>query len=837
MHEHWRHRLLGAWATLVSRRPLAVVVVALLLVAASIAVSVQLWSFKPNRNDLISRELDWNQRFIAWQEHFPGSFDLYVVVDTFGADGKLDPGDPQRARAVVDELGPKLAASPHIRDAMWGFDPSTVGPRAIRLLPLDQFEQRVSQIEAAGELLRSGNPAQLLAQLAAGGGDTLETLRGLRPEPWQYLTSDNERLLFLRLTPRRAETSLNALESAIGDIRAIIAQVVARHPGADVGLTGIEVVEADETVAATRDSTIASVVAVVLISVLLVLAFHSFRTPLLIVASLLVGVAWSFGFLFLAVGHLQVISVVFTVMLLGLGVAFGIHIASRYELIRHDYPDGPDGFVAAMRDTIETIGPGIITGAVTTAAAFCTTLLTDFTGVAEMGLISGVGVMLCLLAMFSVFPALLRLFKPDRRHVVGMADRYVHFYEDRWIKPFVRYPKSTLAAACAVTALSLVAVTQMRFDYNLTNLLPRGIDSVEWQERIVRDGEVSIWFGISIVDSHEEAARRAAAFRDRAATPGSTIEDVGGYALLFPRHEAQKLERLAAVRERLTPVLQRILDAGPPSGDAPASLNPFAGVQRRYEVIRYEAASAIAAALDPAPLQPSDLPPEVMRPYIGTMPDGSVRYAVEVYPRQPPGVTSPLDPRFLPRLVGEMERVDPQITGVIMQVYRSGTLIWNAYVVAGLLAFAIVLVLVYVDFQTLTDAALALVPVAVGFAVTFGLLYAIGEQINPANIIVLPLMFGIGVDAGVHMLHRFRLQPDAAPPGLASGTGKGITVTSLTTIVGFGTMMLARHRGIASLGFVLSVGILLTLLACLIVMPAILKLRLDRRRAKNAGGG
>src|SRR5690606_32502603 len=199
----------------------------------------------------------------------------------------------------------------------------------------------------------------------------------------------------------------------------------AAYPGVDFGLTGIDVIESDETVAVQRDSTLASLGAAVAIALLLILAFHSVRLPLIMMAALGVGIAWSFGYTTLAVGHLQVISVVFAVMLLGLGVAYAIHLASRFERVRHNYPDDDAGMSAALG-----------TGAVTTAAAFATTLFTDFQGVAEMGQIAAVGVLLCLVAMFTVFAALLRLFKRRHRQTKPIADRWLHFYDDRWITPF-----------------------------------------------------------------------------------------------------------------------------------------------------------------------------------------------------------------------------------------------------------------------------------------------------------------------------------------------------------------------------------------------------------------
>jgi predicted RND superfamily exporter protein len=124
-----------------------------------------------------------------------------------------------------------------------------------------------------------------------------------------------------------------------------------------------------------------------------------------------------------------------------------------------------------------------------------------------------------------------------------------------------------------------------------------------------------------------------------------------------------------------------------------------------------------------------------------------------------------------------------------------------------------------------------MVPTLVGFWLTFGVMGWLDDPIDPANIIVLPLLFGIGVDAGVHVMHRYRQEPTHRPLGMASGTGKGVALTCYTTVIGFGALMTAQHRGIAGLGFVMSLGIALTLLACVFVLPAMLEWRQRRRRS------
>ncbi|MBP27384.1 MAG: hypothetical protein CMJ63_04095 [Planctomycetaceae bacterium] len=147
---------------------------------------------------------------------------------------------------------------------------------------------------------------------------------------------------------------------------------------------------------------------------------------------------------------------------------------------------------------------------------------------------------------------------------------------------------------------------------------------------------------------------------------------------------------------------------------------------------------------------------------------------------------------------------------------------------AGLLAMGAVLLILLIDFRSIADAISAILPVLVGFASTFGFMGMIGLDLNFANLMVLPMIFGIGVDAGVHVIHRWRSDPRVRPPGLWGGTGTGILLTTTTTAIGFGSLMLAEHRGIQSLAIVMVIGLLATLVAAWTVLPAVLRLRQKR---------
>lgn len=925
MHHKLRLRVLGWCAALVSARPWWVLfIAAAVAVLAVMSTTTGLWigshalvrplRFESDRNKMLSEKLDWNRRYLRWRYAFAGLDDLIIVIDVHGRNGRLDAADLERARGLADQLGARLLKETDlVRNVVWRYDENRISPRLLRLLRLpkdekedNKFQQRIDKIQRSGIMLESTTPQQLLVRMTGlliqqrqsadlnAAAESLGELRrwinalagGIETAPndpldfeallgteWHYGGTDNERLLFLLITPRLDRASMKETQALIAATRRIMEDIRAGNPEVSMGLTGVQVAEADETRAAMRDSTVASTIALVLIFALLVLAFHSWRVPLLAIVALLIGIAWSFGFVAVVIQHLQVLSVVFTAILLGLGIAFGIHVATGYELVRHQFADTSEGFAAAMGRTLRDVGPGLITAALTTAAAFATVGFSKFKGLAEMGLIAAAGVLLCFLSMLTVFPALLRIYKKRHHHLVPMADRRLHLFSERLVLPFSNRPRATLIGVLLLTALASVGMSRVRFDFNLLNLHPRGAESIIWQEKIINDGGKPLWYAVSLVDDLEEARKLASKFHRL-----ESVGELGGVGRLMPPDESRKLSIVVDARRRLEPALRkaltdevddRVVGDEPDlltqvamfrsmlsllGGNAPESIRPeldrlgasldqvvqaataLSPAHRRQRVDRLvssyrrwrrDQAQRIDVALDGAPLQIEDLPaPSRDRSVANGL------YAIEIYPNLD-NVTNPLDRDFLATFIAELRGIDEDVTGVSVQIYNSGVLIESSFLLAGAAALLVVFIIVMLDFWRVGDALLALVPVVIGFIWMFGVMWLIGVDVNAANIMVLPLLFGIGVDSGVHILHRYRQDQVSRPLGLTAGTGKGVTITSLTTMIGFGSMISASHRGIQSLGIVVTIGIGLTLVACWVVMPAWLELRQRRREAQS----
>ncbi len=889
MHERIRDKILAGWGRLVASHPLATLAVCLPIAAASVVLTATGLEFESDRSRLIDPEQSWNLQYGRYKETFPQSNDLIVVLE----------GDPDDT--AVNELARRvsqnLAGDGRVRAADAGFDAAEAGPRFFTFAGREKFDRTLGELTTGRRIADADNANALLAVLLAAltqdqsdpasldrldefiepyldaarnRTSSFDFLDPKRPN-WQPLASNNGEgpLRFVRVQLANGGNGLNTIGSTLTWLRGFVDETVkaSERPGTAWGVTGIRAIEADETTQAIRDSTIASLLAITLITLVMFVAFRGLRVPLLAAGALFVGMAWSFGWLMITVGHLQILSVVFCVILLGLGIDFALLFVSRLELIKDEHQD----LASATSRVYQRMGPGMVTGAVTTSAAFAAIALTKFKGMAEMGTIAAGGILLCLIAVLSVFPALLALtgrWKQIIRHRPGgetapFARGRLNFVDD--------HPRPTLiVVSLTVAVLLVVAVGTVRYDPNVLNLQSKGVESVDWEKRVVDEDARSAWSAV-VLAKPENAETLVGKLRR-----ASAVSDVGGMGILYPPDLAERQEAIARIRDgsfnappakpgmaqllrQLVSVQTgiRIRAASLPeeirtrlnatSDHITAALQAARNLDRKtraaawerlnqnFLAVRDRLAGWLDEALAPGDPVPEDLPALLRDQWTGQK-DRS--WLLLVHPKA--GDQSILAPERLEPFVKSIEVAlagpgDPgssiasgtsvQVIGPPVQIYRSSLLIQREFLKAAILAVAAIVILLFLDFRSLADALCAMAPVSIGFVGAFGLMGLAGVPLNFANIIVLPIIFGIGVNAGVHVVHRWRLEPSGRPKGLSGGTGRGITLTMLTTMIGFGCLLIAQHRGIRSLGFVMIIGLGVTLLACYIALPAVLRLR------------
>ena len=866
MHRHFRDRLLDRWGRLVTSRPKLTLAVCGLLAVVSIVAAITTIQIKADRNALMSEDLPWAHRYATYRADFSRWDDVIICLEGDPVDASID--------TLARDLAKHLQHTSGIDNADAGFDASQAGPRLWRVAPIEQFDTTLQEL-AAGRLITAAETAAAAlvtmlqqqadataspSQLETSLGPWIDAIAG-RPvtfdwisamsHRWQQLRTSSGRIRLIMVTlTKPADASLGGLASSLGAVRQDVTAWLQSAQRSDIpwGITGIPAIEADETAQATQDSTIASIIAFLLVTLMLITVFRRVRLPLMAATALVIGIAWSFGWVAVSIGHLQLLSMVFSAILIGLGVDFALHIMTRLRVVQSEYDNLPDAMSKVFRD----VGPGLLTGATTTAVAFGCTAFSAFLGVAEMGIIAAGGVMLCLVAVMSAFPALLALSSRWKNDLAVMRPLGANTLR-HMVRPLHKRAGLVVFVGGTLTALLIMASTQLRYDSNIMNLQPPGLEAVTWQRALADEPGDDLWSGL-IMTTPEQAPQLTEQLRSLA-----HVQSVGGMGMLFPADLASRQAKVAEVRAQpikppvvsmslgfvptvLSSVRDR-LDGQPAFASIRDQLD--AAVQSWHQLDRNAAerqaridrlntawdqarpitTAWIAEALAPAPPGPSDLPPVLASQWVGV--DG--QWLLRVAPIS--GARSVLAPDRLATFVDEIRTVAPDVLGPPVQILESSRLIVRAYVASGLLAMIAVLLVLLLDFRSITDAATAMMPVFVGFAGTFGFMAIIGIELNFANLMVLPLIFGIGVDAGVHVVHRWRSDPSVRPPGLWGGTGSGILLTTATTAIGFGALMVAEHRGIRSLAIVMVIGLLVTLAAAWTILPAVLRLRQRRWQA------
>ncbi len=669
-----------------------------------------------------------------------------------------------------------------------------------------------------------------------------------------YFLSEDKSLLFILVEPASEKGSFTADRAAIDVIRRPIAELRAEFPEVQVGVTGPPTLSNDEMTTAFRDSEVATLLALALTLALLLLAFRRVGKPILMLAALAVSLGWAMGITTLMVGHLTIFSVMFISIVIGLGIDYGIYFLFRYEeeiFLGRNLRE-------ALELTAARTGPGILLGALTAAVTFYVLVLTDFHGIQEFGFISGTALLMAFLAMLTFFPALLVLV--DRRHAArpgGRVPRSVELERIRVpvLERLARHPKTVLVAAGLLTTFSLWAVHTVGFDYNLLNLQAKGTESVAWEKKILTTAKRSGFTALATAPSLSELRQKQEAFERL-----SSVSEVDSVLLLIPDQQPEKikiiqdfaplvepvrvgrprsldLDRLIAALETLNRRFDLVAAEAGPEGPDPevqaartqigALLKKLNGADREmiepalshFQAQLYwdfvEKFHTLQRNLKPQAVTLTHVPEELRRKFIGK----SGRFLIRVHPKVDiwtrPGAT---------RFIEELRSVDPDVTGTPVITYESIRLMEKAYHQGTVYAFVLVAALSAVMIRRLRETLLALVPLILGTLWTVGFMHLFDLKFNLANVWGFPLIMGAAAEYGLNVIVRLMEARVHGGPPLARSTVLGVVLNGLTTIAGFGSLLVAHHQGIWTLGLLLTIGASASLAAALIVLPVLIRL-------------
>jgi hopanoid biosynthesis associated RND transporter like protein HpnN len=872
-------RALARWVSLVSRRPFSVISLTILAAVGVLLYAAGHLGIEGATEQLFSRDLPFKQAERRYREAFPAQYEnMFVVVDAV---------TPERAGAAAAALLARMQGEPRFfREAYLPGGGEFFEEHAFLYLETADLEDLADRLAESqpylAELSRDGSLYGLASMMGRGVRAVREgDISGSRLQPmfehfadalraqaagetyhlsWaEVLARDSidgdARRRFLLVQP---VLDLNDLQPARKSILAVrrIANELSLTPanGVHVRITGDAALSYEEMEVVRTQAAMAGIASFALVGLILILALRSLRLVLATLFTLVVGLIYTAGFTAVAIGHFNLISVCFAVLFIGLGVDFGIHLCIRYNELLGRGRAHADALVETTRD----VGSSITLCTATTAIGFFTFVPTDFVGVAELGLISGVGMFISLFCTLTLLPALMSVPPvPTGGGKVRGAN-----WSGRGLAALpVRYPRAVRASALALGAAAVFLLPQARFDNNPLNVRDPSCESVRTFNDLLERGGASPWSLNAVVPNLQAAEAIADQLREldvvgRVVTVADyipadqdeklgIIEDVAMFLSHPPgpdggipkatvarqvaalgHLEAQlgKLvaerpsDGLAASARNLQDTLKHYLDHLAEIDDPGAALE---GLESSVIGSLPEQLRILNAALGAGRVTLENLPDALLARMVTA--DGRVR--IQIFPREDLN-----DHAAMAAFVDSVRTVTPDVAGSAAEIVESGRAVVSALRQALLSAIAVIALFLLVLWRRVDETALVLVPLGLAATLTVaaGVLFDI--PFNFADVIVLPLLLGIGVDSGIHLVHRARLSGVLEPNLLGTSTARAVAFSALTTIASFGTMGLATHLGLATLGRLLTLGVGLTVLCNLIVLPSLIALHAPRRR-------
>jgi hopanoid biosynthesis associated RND transporter like protein HpnN len=876
------------------KHSLVVVAVSVILAGLSIWVTGEKLTFKTGRGDLVAKGLPYVKLYEEYRDQFEDLEGMVIVAES---------ESPRKMAEFAEALAAKLQVRPDLfSQIIYKFDTSYFRSRFLLYLDPPDLKSLQTKLEEHQDFIESINASpglnpllnEINREISSGMVDSLmtdflgeedeeekkndenslnfliriveEINRSLKKNyyyqsPWQsllnsgeeslrdkgYLVSKNEKLLFILAVPNEDETSFTGYKASVYSAREQIAEVKKDFPSISAGLTGEDVISTDEMITTQKDVELASKIALGGVALLFIIAFKAIVKPLLAVFSLLIGLAWSLGFTSLTVGHLNILSVVFTTILIGLGIDFGIHILERYKEERKEGAD----ISTALQKTLQGTGQGNFSGAITTAMAFGAMALTDFIGIVELGWIAGWGILFCMIAMVLLLPALVALEEKWRKPVYSKPKEKPIIAGISWLDRFFSHYKLIITVCCVLVLGASLSLRTAHFDYNLLNLQTKGTEAVKYEMRILENAGRSAWSAAMLADSLEEVQQKETQLKTL-----PTIENVESIAAMVPKYQEENLQY---IRENLSPLLSELYVE---EDNEPFSLK---ALNKTFKRIRFklqgkaedkvaqaareidkflETSKAIAPELaekkieqfseelfvdyrglmadlkknaEPKLVEISEIPKSLRDRYISKQ----GKYLITIFPSVD---IWNLDERK--RYLKDLRSVDANVTGSAVHMFNSTRLMTEGYINGGIYAMTAIIIYVFIVFRNLRTVFFILLPVIAGSIWTMGIMELTGLKLNMANLVILPLILGIGVVNGIHIIHRYREEKDKNV--LGKSTGQAVILSSFTTMIGFGSMMVADHYGVFSLGLVLTLGVFCCLIASITFLPALLKLSAEK---------
>lgn len=844
----------GAVVDVCQRRALWITcVVVMVTVFASIFLANNI-RIDTDTEEMLSSSLPFRQNTIALDKGFPQFDGLMLIV--------LDAPDPDAADDAVRKLVHEFRQVPDIFSDVFSLEADPfLRQHGLLYTEVEDLNSLADRLIAAQPFLGVlwqqpnldglSNMLALLAKAETSDPETLKeavrvlgtmasTAKSVRNGEnttvvWSDVltgtksTGKTARRL-ITLKPALNYGSLQPAEEAKDKIFEIVSQAGFLNEGYNVRITGSAALESDELESVEVGMGIAGIVSLVLVITLLLIGLRSFGAMIALLLTLVVGLIWTAAFAIFTLGALNLISVAFAVLFVGLSVDFGIHFVLRVS----EYVDGETGLSEALARGGRSVGPSLGVCTLTTAIAFFSFLPTVYTGLAELGFIAGAGMFVALITNLTVLPALMKLLV--KRSPVFLPQNGRH----SWVNFEYSKKLSGIIIAGGILSAAVAGYIAMnaRFDFDPMNLKDKSAASVETLFDLWADGSLHPYSAEVLSGSIEDARLLG---QKLLSLP--EVKEIEGIDALIPNDQEEKFEIIdrlalfmgpaffapqgdvAMVTSARVRALRRVSEQLSVLGKAPVWSEVAADLQSALRDLDEATATKINLALfsglptrletlvsafDADQINIETLPDHLKSRYVTA--EGMAR--IEVIPSE-----DVRDQTALKEFVHAVQRVAPNAAGAPIVIIEAGQAVLASFAQALTYSIVGISIVLFVVLRRVKDVLLVFAPVLVAALWTLAVSALLNVPFNFANVIVLPLLFGLSVDFGIHLVMRGR---DGIKQNVRSTTPRAITLSALTTIGSFGSIMLSGHPGTASMGLLLTISIALSLTAILILLPALM---------------
>ncbi len=859
------------------RKAGSVLLLTAIITCLSILYVVTHFSINTNSSDLIARDLPFQQRNIKYVNAFPQLHETVTVViqgDTAGL-----------ATRAADELSAWLRSRP--KEYSFVYQPGGgrfFAQNGLLYLSADQLQGLSDKLSQAQPLIArlTQDPNLrgvfgLLDQALENSNNDNFMLSGLRPifnklsrtvntidsrhyyqMPWGSLivgnkVSSQQHLQFIMVKPIAERHTFRPYAASINDLRQRIESLhLSAAEGVRVHLTGEAVLDNNQLRTVSTGISFATILAFCLVAILLTLGLRSWRIIAAVLITLIAGLIWTTAFALYFVGPFNLISISFAVLFLGLGVDFGIQFCVRYlEESRTN-----SELASALHTTSLRMGGSLTLAAIAAAASFYSFVPTAYAGIIGLGIIAGTGIFIALFSYLTVLPSLLALMriKPSiLRDQYHFNLRHLHFKQ---------YAPGITIIAVIAGVLSIPLVLRTHFDFNPLHLQNPKSEGVEAFHKLLAESKYSP-YTIDILEPDLTSAKRVAAriSHVRSVAQAITLDS------FIPTNQAYKLNiirQMSIISPPFT-LLPSSTIVAPSVRQIEDSINKFRShLKHAVRNIKKPDLRRSMQALDMALAQfqqkYADSPQKYLllqQRVIGTLPEELARLH-QAFNAQPVTLaTLPTDLRDqylsangqariqvfsslnlnatanMRRFVNDVKAVSPDAVGISVMMVEGGNAVINAFRQATITAIVFIAIMLLLVLRNLRDTILVLAPLGLACLLTSATMELAGISYNLANIIVLPLLVGLGIAYGIYLILRWRDGTDINKV-MRSSTPIGIFFSALTTMSTFGSLAVASDPAVAMLGITLSIALGWVLVCTLIVLPAVLTLfTYDRQQSST----